>query len=189
MEKVQCLKSTKLSLHESLIAHLANLEQKKKRFVFERVGGEITSDGPSSTSLELPASVQRSKSLSSCQDLSDSDIVFLFNGSGLPKDTEVVGTLTFTDAQDRPSLLDLTLLAQAVHNAQPSYLLFLDNCYHFSGTMIYVLESKYNSAITMAGTAGKWHGIDLGEPTPTKVADLRSQWEVQIAEFVSCFLC
>jgi hypothetical protein len=186
VEKVQRLKSTKLIQHEFILAYLSNSDSENMRIVFERVGGEVASDADeSSSSLDSP-----SKSSTSCQDRSAVDIVFLFNGRGLPKDTEVVGTLTFTDPQDRPSLLDLAILAKLVHDAQPSYLLFSDNCYNYSGTMLYVLGSKYSSDVAMSDAAGKWHGFNLSKPTSNlKVAELRTQWEDQMTEFVSCFLC
>jgi hypothetical protein len=189
VEKVQRLKSTKISRHELLLAYLTNSE-KKLRIVFERVGGEVTSDG-SSAHLDSPPLIQQSKSSSSssCQDLSAVDIVYVFEGTNLPKDTVIVGTVTFTDVQDRPSLVDLALLAKVVHDAHPWYLLFSDNCYHYSGTILYVLRSKYPSEMAMADAAGKWYRIDLGEPTSQKVALLRSAWEEQVTEFVSCFLC
>jgi len=86
-------------------------------------------------------------------------MVSLLVDNDLRSDDDIVGTITFID--DFPSLPDLALLAEIVHNAHPKYLLFSNNCYYFAGTMIMVLARRYLGHISMDSAAGKWYGIDM----------------------------
>lgn len=187
--KLQRLKSKKISLHESMLAFVVGPDEKTCRILFERAGGELqASEGCSNLS---PPPLRRSKSSISsasnsiCPDLKAIDTVSLLDDNDSRSDDDVVGTITFTD--DFPSLPDLALLAEIVHNAHPKYLLFSNNCYHFAGTMIMVLARLYTGHTSMDSAAGKWYGIDMQRSQNT--SELCTLLEKAIETFVSCFLC
>jgi hypothetical protein len=194
--KLQRLKSKKISLHESMVASVVDPDKNMCRILFERAGGEIqvASEGsPDSPPNLSPPPLRRStSSISSasnsiCPDLKAVDTVSLLNDNDSRSDHEVVGTITFTDKS--PSLPDLALLAEIVHDAHPNYLLLSDNCYHFAGTMTMVLATLYRGHIVMDDAAGKWYGIDLQVRKSGNISALCKKLEEAIETFVSCFLC
>jgi hypothetical protein len=73
------------------------------------------------------------------------------------KSDELIYELNF----DKPLYLyELALLGVIVHEENTSYLLMSNNCYHFAGTIIKVLEEEYNVVNTADGACGgKWCGF------------------------------
>jgi len=188
VEKLQRLKSKKISLHESILAFVVGPDKKTCRILFERTGGELqVSEGCPNLS---PPPLRRSKSSISfasnsiCPDLKAIDSVSLLDDNDSCLDDDIVGTITFTD--DFPTLPDLALLAEIVHNVHPKYLLFSDNCYHFAGTMIMVLARLYLGHTSMDSAAGKWYGINMRRSENTN--ELCTLLKKAIETFVSCFL-
>jgi len=188
--KVQRLKSKKISLHESMLAFVLSPDQKTSCILFERSGGELQGSEGSPPDLSPPP-LRRSKSTISLlshsisPDMKANDVVTLLDDSDLRLDDDVIGTLTFNN--NFPSLPDLALLAEVVHKAHPTYLLFSNNCYHFAGTMTFVLAALYSAHVKMDDTAGKWFGINVDKLG--NIPELCTQLEKAIDDFVSCFLC
>ena len=75
------------------------------------------------------------------------------------KNDELVYELIF----EKPFFLyELTVLAMVVHDQNTSYFLMTNNCYHYAGTIVKVLEQKYNIVNTADGAgAGKWCGLPI----------------------------
>ena len=49
-----------------------------------------------------------------------------------------------------------------MHEENTSYLLMSNNCYHYAGTILKVLEEQYDTVNTTDGAAaGKWCGLVL----------------------------
>jgi hypothetical protein len=82
------------------------------------------------------------------------DKVFPMGGSGMKNpDDELIHDLTFTNSI---YLYELAVLAFAVHEANTSYLLVSNNCYHFAGTITKLLEMEHNTMNIVDGAnAGK----------------------------------
>jgi len=53
-------------------------------------------------------------------------------------------------------LYQLTVLAVLIHKNNTRYLLIDNNCYHFAGTIVKVLEQHYNIANSVDGSGGRW---------------------------------
>jgi len=75
------------------------------------------------------------------------------------KNDQLIFELNF----DEPFYLyELALLAVVVHVQNTSYLLMTNNCYYYAGTIMKVLEEKYNIVNTVDGAgAGKWCGLTI----------------------------
>ena len=158
------LKSDKLSKHESMRVHVRDPKHQKSYIIFERAGGEPTHH-VSSPELLQPSRNASKVSISSASDscspnLKAQDVVFPMQDEKLRRGDELVGTLTFKD--DRlPSLYEVAHLADIVHNASPSYLLFTNNCSHFVDTILLVLTEMCSPHTQMGKSAGKFYGLDL----------------------------
>ena len=189
--KVQHLKSNIAMRHESMVAWVRSPNCTMSYVIFERAGGEHIPAGLAAS--PFPSSRNASKSSLSLasetigSSLHAVDAVIPLGSMKMREGEEVVWTLTFGE-HDLPSLYEIAHLAQVVHVANPKYLLFSNNCYHFAATMMLVLAQKYDSHHKTAGSsqdAGKVFGIDLTSQQPN-ISGLLQKLEEVIQGNVSC---
>ena len=96
---------------------------------------------------------------------------------------------------------------------KPEYLLFSDNCYFYAGTIIKVLQERYNPAVVVETTgsksvdeqhglgrnrkgkekerkAGTWHSIEIYAGEKIETAPLKEEFDKDLNVFKKpvCFL-
>lgn len=84
-------------------------------------------------------------------------------------------------------LYELALLAYVVQENNDTYLLRTNNCYHYAGTILKVLEARYGVMNTVEGAeAGKWCGIDItGKWEAVAIWDVLRAFQKLVGDFVS----
>jgi hypothetical protein len=102
-------------------------------------------------------------------------------------------------------LYELAVLANTVHTAKPEYLLLSDNCYFYPGTIIKVLQERYNPDLKIETTgseatdkrwpmlswkgkgkelkAGDWHHFEIYAGEKVNTAPLIEKFEKDLADF------
>jgi hypothetical protein len=163
VKHVRAYKSMSGSRHEYITAAvtMADSESNISYVVIERHVGDPIRDnvdpappGPFSSS---------NSSLSSIPSHSDSvhpaakDRIGSIDPPGKREETdELIYELNF-DSGKQLYLYELAVLALIVHEENVSYLLMSNNCYHYAGTIMKVLEQEYGLANSVVGgSAGKW---------------------------------
>ena len=97
------------------------------------------------------------------------------------KNDELICELNFTR---EVYLYELAVLALVVHEVNKSYLLVSNNYYHFAGTLMKMLEEKYDTVDTTQGAgAGKWCGVLIYKKG--NISSLLENFEAAINKFVS----
>ena len=97
------------------------------------------------------------------------------------KNDELICELTFTR---EVYLYELAVLALIVHEVNKSYLLVSNNCYHFAGTLMKMLEEKYDTVdATQGAGARKWCGVLIYKKG--NISSLLENFEEAINKFVS----
>ena len=85
-------------------------------------------------------------------------------------------------------LYQLAITALIVHQVNTSYFLVTNNCYHYAGAIMKLLEIQYNIANSASGAnAGKWCGLDIyqDQDPERNLASLVERVSKAIKEFVS----
>jgi hypothetical protein len=170
VRRARVYKSQALSEHEYISITVVDSQNKTSYIAIERHRGDFII--PNDTNIKSEptgfsasnSSISSISSLSSVSDRStraaDDRITPIPNSSGMwNKNDELIYELNFT----KPFYLyELVLLAVIVHGENTSYLLTTNNCYHFAGTIIKVLEEEHNikNDVKDAG-AGKWCGLTI----------------------------
>lgn len=190
--KVTRLKSKKISRHEYMRASLRDPEEKITYLVFERTVGEIV-DPPVTESCPDLTKPRLTRTKSSISSISNSispehlaqDVVSPL-AKGKWDNGDEVGTLTFKE-DNLPTLQEVSLLAGVVHDANPKYLLFSNNCYHYCGTMMRVLDKVYSPVvdIPVGSKAGTWCGIDLSTVHKGNIPALCANFHDKVNNIVS----
>jgi hypothetical protein len=110
------------------------------------------------------------------------------------KSDDLIGELIFPTAVagKKPLYLyELAILAKEIHEVNTSYLLITNNCYHYAGTIMKVLERAYNVENTVEDSqAGKWCGLVIFSPTDHEgnISSLIGNLKKGINDFVSLVL-
>ena len=180
----------KVSQHEYVRTTVRSPRGETAFLAFERLGGEHTSISGASPDTSPPPLNRSSSSVSSSLGnfLAQDTVTPLKDAHGKwHKDDILVGTLIFSEKE--PPLHEVALLAGTIHDAGTSYLLFSNNCYHYSGTMMCTLHAKYSpiQEIPEDANAGSWCGIELDMPSTNKLSQLLTSLEERAEKFVSLF--
>jgi hypothetical protein len=104
-------------------------------------------------------------------------------GTKAPSD-EMICDLVFTEPL---YLHQLAVMALIVHKVNTSYLLVTNNCYHYTGTIMKLLERGHRITNTVDGAnAGKWCGINIlgTQDSERKFSSLLERVNDSIKEFV-----
>src|SRR5882762_1996283 len=169
-------KSKAPSQHKYVSATVVDPENKTSFIAFERLRGDpepinasdINTD-PNTDPSRLGLFSTSNSSLSSISSVLDSSSTpaHFTNDRIAPipppgkwdKKDEVICELKF----EKPLFLyELAILAVIVHEMNKSYLLMTNNCYHYAGTIMDVLEKVYDAMKTAdSPDAGKWCGLAL----------------------------
>lgn len=167
---VKAYKRRAPSRHEYISASVIDSNNKISHVIIERQIGD-----PIQVQLESPAddtnidpsspglfsvsnlSISSISSTSSNSDsLSNYDMIAPIQSPGTKnKNDDLIYGLNF---EGKPLYLyQLAVLAVLIHNHNTRYLLIENNCYHYAGTILKVLEQEYNVANSVDDTgAGKW---------------------------------
>jgi hypothetical protein len=192
-------KSKAASQHEYVSATVVDPENKTSFIAFERLRGDpepinasdINTD-PDTDPSRLGLFSTSNSSLSSISSVLDSTSPHFTNDRIAPipppgkwdKNDEIICELKF----EKPLFLyELAILAVIVHEMNTSYLIMTNNCYHYAGTIMNVLEQVYDTMKTAeSGDAGKWCGLAL---YPGKkggnTSSLFEKFREEIGKFVS----
>jgi len=168
--RTRAYKSRASARHEYISATVVDSENKISYIAIERHRGDPIAIHPSdNTDIDpQPAGSfsNSNPSISSISSVSDSSptrfaddkIAPIPNSTGKwDKNDDLIYELNF----EKPLYLyELALLAMTVHQENTSYLLTTNNCYHYAGTIMKVLEEKYKIVNTADGVCGgKWCGL------------------------------
>lgn len=173
--RVTCVRAYKVkstSRHEYISATVVDSENKSSFVAFDRHRGDpepvpLSGANPDPnidrSPLGLPS--PSNSSLSSSSSVPDStrhadDRIASISPPGTwNKTDQLIYELNF----EKPFFLyELAILAVIVHEENTSYLLMSNNCYHYAGTIMKVLEEQYDTVNTADGAAaGKWCGLVL----------------------------
>ena len=95
------------------------------------------------------------------------------------KDDELISNLVFSDSENPLYLYQLALLALTLHGIHQSYLLTTNNCYHFAGSIVKVLEQEFEIQNTVKDSkAGKWYNLDIVSLKEWNIASIREKYYV-----------
>jgi hypothetical protein len=196
-------KSKAPSQHEYVSATVVDPENKTSFIAFERLRGDpeyinasdINTDpiiDPNTDPSRLGLFSTSNSSVSSVSSVLDSTSAHFTNDRVAPipppgkwdKKDEIIRELKF----EKPLFLyELAILAVIVHEMNKSYLLMTNNCYHYAGTIMDVLEKAYDAMKTAESSdAGKWCGLALypGE-NGGNTSSLFEKFREEIGKFVS----
>jgi len=206
--RVTCIKGYKsktASRHEYITATVVDSDNKTSYVKIERERGDpnhlsdanINRDidpaplrlcSASSPSLSSIPSSFSSPSISSISDSPlNHDMIAQISSPGKKKESDVlIYELIFGETQ--LYLYQLAVLAYRIHMENKRYLLIENNCYHYAGTIMRVLEEEYNVVNTVVDTgAGKWwcgvpvYSLKNGRDT----SSLSQKFREEIKAFVS----
>jgi hypothetical protein len=197
---VKAYKSKATSRHEYVSATVVDPDNKHRYVAIERGRGDpdplpfsinpanidpqpnrlFSTSNPSTSSF---SSTSSPSDISSPTRGADDKISPLTAPGKRKKDDEIIYELHF---EKTPLYLyQLAFLALTVHDANKSYLLITNNCYHYTGTIIKVLEGAYNLSNTADGAAaGKWCGIAIYS-NKGSIDSLLVNFRQEIKNFVS----
>ena len=127
------------------------------------------------------------------------DVISVLSSTGMHATTDqVFRTLIFSPAVP---LCEVALLGSTLHRMRRYYLLFSDNCYYYAGTIIKILEEKYEPTLAVETTgsaaldekfelkkmkknqAGKWYGIPVYDKEDVDTAPVIAQFEQNLTSF------
>jgi hypothetical protein len=154
IERVKAFKQKTASQHEYLSAAVTVTSTSETAYVaIERLKGDRRS-------ISQPLGIFTSISSASISSDSISDTCVVkdqiapLTSWTHDKNDELICDLIF----EKPfHLYELAILAWVVHETNTSYLLLSNNCYHYAGTIIKVLQEGYDTKDTAEGAdAGKW---------------------------------
>ena len=172
VKQARAFKSRSTSQHEYISATVVDSENKTSYVIIERVRGDPEPIHSSDTDQVIdPQPVKlfsaSNPSISSISSVPDSistcavdDRITPISSPGKRnKSDELIYELIF----EKPLYLyELAILAVIVHEENTSYLIMTNNCYHYAGTIMKVLENHYGIANTAVGAgAGKFCGLVL----------------------------
>lgn len=163
VKQVTAYKSKATSQHEYVSAAVVDPEEKVHFVVFERLRSDPESFTSSDIATSNPLGRVSNSSLSSLSSFSTcpvNDCILPVGPSGKKNPDDVlIYDLLFP--QTFP-LYELGVLAYMVHQTNTSYLIMTNNCYHFAGTIMKLLEKQHGITDAVHGAnAGKWCGINI----------------------------
>jgi hypothetical protein len=194
--RARSFKSKSTSQHEYVSACVVDSSNNTTHIVFERMRGLLDSSETNLDPQPVPRDPSTNSSLSSLSTLSDvisavydaNDRILPVGSSGMKKaDDELIYDLEFPP-QNPLFLYQLAITALFVHQVNTSYLLVTNNCYHYAGTIMRLLEIRYNIAnAAEGGNAGKWCGLNIyrDQNSEGKLSFLVERVKKGIEEFVS----
>ena len=181
-------KSKSTSRHEYVSVDVVGPQDKIYYVAIERQRGDPDPDQPqplgtfSSSNLSLSSISLSSNSISPNRPVDDK--ISLLASPTWRKSDELVGELHFKEKL--VYLYEIAILAFIVHGVNTSYLLMTNNCYHYAGTIMKVLEKEYEIADTAGGAnAGKWCGVAIFSSSEGNFSPLLVKFKECIKEFVS----
>ena len=192
--KERCVKHTiaykikALSCHEYISIAVVDVHNKTSHLVIERMAGDFPYDANIHPPLNL--------SISSTSSTSSLDITCAANDriGPLPfrmqnETDDAIYELHFTD-ENPLYLYQLIILALVIHKANTEYLLTTNNCYHFTGTIMKLLEYEYQALnVVVEGVdAGLWCGVAIYSRNKANLSSLLRHFKDHIRNFVSSFL-
>jgi hypothetical protein len=182
-----------LSHHEYISIAVVDVHNKTSHLVIERMAGDSPNDAnihpPSNLSISSISSTSSTSSLDiTCAASADDRIGPL--PSRMRNETDnAIFELHFTD-ENPLYLYQLAILALVIHKANTEYLLTTNNCYHFAGTIMKLLEYEYQALnVAVEGAdAGLWCGVDIYSWNKANPSSLLRHFKDHIRNFVSSFL-
>ena len=164
----RAFKSKATSQLEYVSACVVDSTNTTTHIVFERMRGSTDS---SDTDLEpVPRVPPSNSSLSSLSTLSDiisagydaNDRILPVGSLGMKMaDDQLIYDLNFPP-HNPLYLYQLAITSLIVHQVNTSYFLKTNNCYHYAGAIMRLLEIQYDIANSASGAnAGKWCGLDI----------------------------
>ena len=164
----RAFKSKATSQHEYVSACVVDSTNTTMHIVFERMRGSTDS---SNTDLEpVPWVPPSNSSISSLSTLSDiisagynaNDRILPVGSLGMKMvDDQLIYNLNFPP-HNPLYLYQLAITALIVHQVNTSYFLKTNNCYHYAGAIMKLLEIQYNIVNSASGAnARKWCGLNI----------------------------
>jgi hypothetical protein len=199
VKRARAYKSRATSRHEYISLTLVDPDNKTTYVSIERMRGDPSRIPSDSTDIDPNIDLQplglfssSNSSISSISSVSDSlsptrfadDRIAPLSASGMMNGSDELIYELYIDGD--LYLYELAILALIVHEVNTSYLLMTNNCYHYAGTIMKVLEEKYDTLDAAQGAnAGKWCGLDIYSRNEGNVSSLLKNFEDGIKNFVS----